>query len=317
MDAVRAAARVCRQVRRTLVKSDTLDKRDHSPVTIADFASQAIICAMLTTQFPDDVVVGEEQTDQLRQADHHDVRATVVEQVAQTLGDRRADERQVLDWIDHAGQSDARGSRYWTVDPIDGTKGFLRGGQYAVALALLEEGQVVLGVLGCPNLNHQRDKGLMVAAVKGFGSRLMSLDSEETAGQAVRVSEISDSAQARFCESVESAHSSHDDAARIAQTLGIHTDPLRMDSQVKYAAVSRGDAHIYLRLPTGADYRENIWDHAAGMLVVAEAGGQVSDIHGQPLDFSQGLRLEKNTGIVATNGRLHESVIEAIATAGI
>jgi 3'(2'), 5'-bisphosphate nucleotidase len=85
-----------------------------------------------------------------------------------------------------------------------------------------------------------------------------------------------------------------------------------MDSQAKYAAVARGDAHVYLRLPTRADYQEKIWDHAAGFLVVEEAGGRVSDITGKPLDFSLGATLASNRGVVATSGGIHNEVIKAI-----
>ena len=54
--------------------------------------------------------------------------------------------------IDRGNYKGAAHGRHWTLDPIDGTKGFLRGEQYAVCLALIEDGEVVLGVLGCPHL---------------------------------------------------------------------------------------------------------------------------------------------------------------------
>jgi 3'(2'), 5'-bisphosphate nucleotidase len=65
-------------------------------------------------------------------------------------------------------------------------------------------------------------------------------------------------------------------------------------------------------MPTRADYREKIWDHAAGMLVVEEAGGRVSDVDGKRLDFRHGRTLVANRGVVATAGSIHEQVIEAI-----
>ena len=77
-----------------------------------------------------------------------------------------------------------------------------------------------------------------------------------------------------------------------------------MDSQAKYAVVARGEADIYLRLPTRADYREKIWDHAAGHLIVAEAGGVVTDIAGRPLEFHHGRELTANRGVIVTNGRI-------------
>jgi 3'(2'), 5'-bisphosphate nucleotidase len=86
-----------------------------------------------------------------------------------------------------------------------------------------------------------------------------------------------------------------------------------MDSQAKYGAVARGEANLYLRLPWAElpDYRENIWDHAAGAIVVEEAGGRVTDIHGRPLDFV-GTKLTSNRGIVASNRTLHEAVLRAL-----
>lgn len=85
-----------------------------------------------------------------------------------------------------------------------------------------------------------------------------------------------------------------------------------MDSQCKYTVVARGDANIYLRLPVSETYQENIWDHAAGSLIVEEAGGVVSDINGKALDFSLGRTLIANKGIVASSPSLHPQVITAI-----
>ena len=157
--------------------------------------------------------------------------------------------------------------------------------------------------------------GLLVAATVGAGATALPLDGVGiSGGAALRVSDDGEPSAARFCESVESGHSDQGHAAAVAQCLGIRTGPLRMDSQAKYAAVARGDASIYLRLPTSRDYRENIWDHAAGTIVVEQAGGRVSDITGRSLDFSHGPRLEQNRGIVATNGRLHDAVIKAVGS---
>ena len=91
-----------------------------------------------------------------------------------------------------------------------------------------------------------------------------------------------------FCESVEAAHAAHSVQAGIASRLGITAPSFRIDSQCKYAVVARGEASIYLRLPRDTSYREKVWDHAAGALVLEEAGGRVSDLDGRPLDFSRG-----------------------------
>ncbi len=88
-----------------------------------------------------------------------------------------------------------------------------------------------------------------------------------------------------------------------------------MDSQAKCAVLAAGHAEIMLRLlsPDRPDYREKIWDQAAGSIIIEEAGGRVTDMDGKPLDFHTGRRLENNRGIVATNGLLHDKVLAALA----
>jgi 3'(2'), 5'-bisphosphate nucleotidase len=133
----------------------------------------------------------------------------------------------------------------------------------------------------------------------------------------LRTSGETDTARIRFCESVEAEHSSHDNAARVTTLLGVTAPPVRLDSQAKYGVVARGQAEAYLRMPRNTTYVENIWDHAAGALVVTEAGGTVTDISGRKLDFSRGAKLAQNRGVVATCGAVHAAVIEAIATLGL
>lgn len=308
--AVRAASRVCRSVQQHLVRPETLEKKDKSPVTVADFASQAIVCARLAERLPSDGVVGEEDSAALREGAQAGLRSAIVARVAEDLGSA-VDESQVLSWID-LGNAEASGPRYWTLDPIDGTKGFLRGEQYAVALALIQDGEVTVGVLGCPNLPIGADRGALFTAVRGERSRVASLWAEQDEGEEISVGDVQRAADARFCESVESAHSDQDVSARVVSELGIRSEPFRIDSQCKYAAVARNDASIYLRLPTRADYQEKIWDHAAGSLVVECAGGRVTDVDGKDLDFTRGRTLAANRGVAATSGAIHDEVIAAV-----
>ena len=136
------ASAICTQVQRTLAPAQ-LAKSDKSPVTVADFAAQAVVARALAESFPDDPLVAEEGSAQLREPENR----ALLERVADLC---QATPDETLALIDRGAASPAR--RFWTLDPIDGTKGFLRGEQYAVALALIEDGEVVLGVLGCPNL---------------------------------------------------------------------------------------------------------------------------------------------------------------------
>lgn len=281
-------------------------KGDRSPVTVADLAVQAVVSRRLAVEFPGDPLLAEEDADLLKS--QPDMAERVLAEVRRHLSDATLNQvLETLERADHGG-----GGRYWVLDPIDGTKGFLRGDQYAVALALVVDSRVVVGVLGCPKLGltpGHGSPGVLVAATRGAGATIESL--HEDVEVPARVDAITDTAQAVLCESVEAAHAAHSVQAAIARRLGITAEPYRIDSQCKYAVVAAGEASIYLRLPRDTSYREKAWDHAAGSIVVEEAGGRVTDLDGQPLDFSQGRLLANSRGIVCTNGALHQEVLEA------
>lgn len=306
--AARRASKVCRSLQ-SRIDGGTLEKQDKSPVTVADFASQALICDTLSQHFPDDPIVGEEDSAELRQ----DASRPILERVLAELAGELDGEERVLASIDRGG-SQAKSGRRWTLDPIDGTKGFLRGGQYAVAIALLVDGVIEVGVVACPNLAFEGGSGVLFGAVRGAGAFAEPLF-ERGERTRIRVSSERDAARLRVCEPVESGHSKHDQSARILDGLGVKTQALRVDSQAKYAIVARGEAELYWRLPTRADYREKIWDHAGGCLIVQEAGGTVTDVDGKPLDFSRGRELTENRGVVVSHGPFHQRVLELIAAA--
>lgn len=315
MDAVRLASAVCRNVQ-SRITAEVLEKKDKSPVTVADFASQAVICKTLADAFPADPIIAEEDAAELRIGAQSPFRDRVAAEVAGVGLSASADT--ICDWIDRGRTEDFR-PRFWTLDPIDGTKGFVRREQYAVSLALIIDGVIQVGVLGCPNLPvtpGSDRRGVLFAAVRGKGAFAVPLDGPADRTP-LRVRRTSDPKQAVICESVESGHSDHDVSAQIARSLGVTASPVRMDSQAKYAAVARGEADIYLRLPTRAGYREKIWDHAGGVLVVEEAGGKVTDVAGKPLDWTRGSALESNRGVIVTHPGLHETVLQAVLAAGV
>lgn len=311
--AVRNAMQLCERVRGQLDNAASMQKADLSPVTVADFGAQAVILNALAQVFPDIPAVGEEDSADLRGDENQALRERVVSEVQAVVPE--LSEEGVLTAIDRGNYAGGSKERFWTLDPIDGTKGFLRQDQYAVALALIEEGVPVFGILGCPQLpvvwtEPDGARGCLLVAEKGKGC--VQLNEDGTLFGDVHVDENTDASQAAFCESVESGHSKHDWSASVAEKLGIGKESVRMDSQCKYAAIARGDASIYLRLPTRPGYQEKIWDHAAGWICVQEAGGQVSDVTGAELDFSLGRTLQSNRGVIGTNGHLHESVVQAV-----
>jgi 3'(2'), 5'-bisphosphate nucleotidase len=312
--AVAIVAEVCElthRVQDTIVAAgDAVTKDDRSPVTLADLAAQIVVSHRLAKAFPDSPLLAEEDSDALDPATG--ITEQVLDQVVQHIPDMTTDMMvEALDRGDHAGDGD----RYWVLDPIDGTKGFLRGDQYAVALALVVGGTVEIGVLGCPNLpagEPGQVAGSLFSAIRDAGARNHTLDGN-VQGE-IQVDGISDAGNAVMCESVVAAHAAHSVQGRIASNLGITAPSYRIDSQCKYAVVARGDASIYLRLPRDSSYREKVWDHAAGALIVEEAGGRVSDLDGNPLDFSKGRFLGHGNGIICTNGAIHEQVLTATRT---
>ncbi len=316
LNAVRQAASLAGDIQQEMV-SVALTKDDRSPVTVADFAAQAVISSLLGKRFPDAILVGEEQADVLRSPEGKETLDRVVNFVSRVIPG--VTPKLVCEYIDRGAA--APGENYWTLDPIDGTKGFLRGAQYACALAYVEEGKVKIGVLGCPNMNPDLREdvggsGLLVVAKRGSGSWMTELRESQAEGQysPLTVSTRLEPEQARLMRSFESGHTNISQVDRFQEELGGKVDPVRMDSQVKYALLAAGWGEIYLRLlsPDRMDYREKIWDQAAGSVIVEEAGGKVTDLDGNPLDFSQGRTLKKNRGICATNGILHEAALTAL-----
>lgn len=316
--AVREAAQLVRRVQREMVIG-ALAKDDKSPVTVADFAAQALVGQRLIESFPEMGFVGEENSDSLRKPEGRETLAQIAHFVQQAIPGATEDD--VCRWIDHgAGEPTAS---FWTLDPVDGTKGFLRGDQYAVALAYLRDGVVRVGALGCPELADgvRPDKGgpgSVLVARRTNGAFVGSLSDESTVWTQVHVSIANDVKQARLLRSVEKAHTDTGGIGELVATLGIVADPVAMDSQAKYAVLAAGGGEVNLRLlsPSRPDYREKIWDQAAGSIVVEEAGGRVSDLDGQPLDFSQGRTLAKNRGLLATNGLLHDAVLAGLKKIG-
>lgn len=317
IDTVRQASLLVKKVQADMV-SEALTKDDRSPVTVADFAAQALVAHQLMQSFPDDPLIGEEDSGALRSAEEAEKLNAVAHFVVGFLPAATRDS--VADWIDH-GRAES-GTRYWTVDPIDGTKGFLRGEQYAVALALVVDGQVQVGALGCPNLSNASTEdiggpGSLVIAARGQGAWSIPLNGSENFVQ-LHVSDIAEPAEARFLRSVESGHTNISQLDVVAQEMGVAAAPVRLDSQAKYAMLGAGAGDLYFRLINAnkPDYKEKIWDQAAGSIVAEEAGGLVTDLDGKPLDFTLGRTLAGNRGVLASNGKLHQAALQALRAAG-
>ena len=317
--AVMIAGRLIRMIQQELTSGDRFSKSDRSPVTIADFLSQALICRILKQEYPEIPIVAEEDSLALRKDGQQNILQRMFDFMAKDKAVSRIITRaNLFESIDLG--SDSPSDLFWTLDPIDGTKGFLRGEQFAVALALIRNGIVELGVLGCPNLeliNKTGRMGYLFFSRRGHGAEIQDIASDRC--EQIHVSKQYDSENMRFVQSYVSEHSDTRLQESIARKLKIKNPSIHLDSQVKYGLVAAGNAEIYLRIPNPKtpDYKEKIWDHAAGCLIVEEAGGCVVDIRGHKLDFSRGKTLNGNSGILATLPGIQERILRIINQFGL
>jgi HAL2 family 3'(2'),5'-bisphosphate nucleotidase len=310
--AVRAAAMAVARLGdpASFAASAVVEKGTRGPATVADLASQAVIVKALRAADGADVAIVAEESaedvDALGGGPMWDLVVDAVRGVDARVG--TSDVRALLTCIDPPSAS----GRCWTIDPLDGTKGYLRGGQFAIALALLEDGVPVLGVLGLPRLGACGDdagSGVILAAAEGAGAMQAAIDGGAWTRVACRP--WSPGMPIRIAGSVERAHSTTDSIEASLSGLAPVT-AVRVDSQAKYGLVARGDADLYVRSSPDRAYRECIWDHAAGWVVAREAGCAVTDLRGAALAFGHGRRLERNQGVLCANPALHRATLDAL-----
>lgn len=314
--AVERAAHLARQIRQTVV---SLSKPDRTPLTIADLAVQAMISRALEQHFSEDALLAEEDGTILHTPAGQAFVAPLLHYLRPSIPGITLAELTRL--LNRGTRTPAE--RMWVLDPIDGTKGFLRdGGHYVVALALLKANGPVLGMLACPTLGADGSgaveqavarpiaQGCLLVAGRAAGAWTRPLNGGEFAP--LRVSRVAVMRRARVLVSADSTHGDAGGNEAFMHITGIETPSGRMDSQAKHALIAGGHAELFFRIPADPHYREQIWDHAAGALIVKEAGGRVTDLFGNPLDFSAGARLLHNEGILVSNGILHAPALLAL-----
>lgn len=291
-----------------------MDKGAAGPATVADLAGQvAAIRALRSAEGPRCRIMAEESLDEVDRLGGD----ALVERVVRALQDAglalsRDEVRDTLAAGVDAGGADGE---CWALDPLDGTKGYLRGGQFAIAVGLLRDGVPVAGAVAAPRLAaHGTDAGAGVVFLAAAGQGAWQEELLAASGGArtpVRARPWSRGDAIRLGGSVERAHSASDVLEAAASALG-PVVPVRVDSQAKYALVARGDADAYVRRSPSPGYRECAWDHVAGALVAREAGCTVTDVHGRPMDFGGGRRLAASEGVLCAAPGLHAALLAAL-----
>uniref|UniRef100_A0ACD5Y727 Uncharacterized protein n=1 Tax=Avena sativa TaxID=4498 RepID=A0ACD5Y727_AVESA len=353
---VERACRLCVDVKASLLSDDrdrrrVVEKDDQTHVTIADFGVQALISFELQQQFPSIPLVAEEDSAFLRSPDAD---AAIVDSISSfvTRNGPPLAHDDVLRAIDRGGREavsfDSNPATYWILDPIDGTKGFLRGNDtlYVVGLALVVDGKLAVGVMGCPNWTNDATNGnkedestaacsgdgiLMVShAGCGTWSRPLSAGTDQfpttmDAWKRCSVDPCSVVHSARFC--IVDSHtwdmmplSAHFDSTMDESEPRDENTILLQNScggsLSKYLMVACGRMSVFILLARAAKLLKT-WDHAVGVICVEEAGGQTCDWSGKPLDFAAdrtGRRIIYPTGgVLSTNGSLHDRLVEMVS----
>lgn len=325
----------------------SIEKDDTSPVTVADFAVQCLVTEYLLRSTGDGASLRLVAEEDAKVFEENPDKAEITE-VASLLNKsfpfhefcdlpgRTFSEEDVLALLRRGSDPGGCKGSFWVLDPIDGTMGFIRGAQYAIGLGLIQDGKPILGAMACPNLPppdgdvERRAEGagfIFCGHASGAGFiELAAFYSRVSSGKPgsidwpmlltpLQVMPSSPQDPLILCESYEKKHRDGD-AIRPRLDIFQKSRTLRLDSMSKYALVARGSAHVYLRGSLTPGRAEKIWDHAAAVPILLAAGGQVTDLKGEALDFGLGRTLCANQGVLATNGAVHNEIVNAIAKLG-
>ncbi|CAJ1961526.1 unnamed protein product [Sphenostylis stenocarpa] len=324
-----------------------IEKNDQTPVTVADFGVQALISLELNKLFPSIPLVAEEDSAFLRS---RNLAGTVFDAITATDSStcKSLTEDDILEAIDR-GSKDAfvfgpKPATYWLLDPIDGTRGFLKAGKafYVVGLTLVVEGEIAIGVMGCPTWKEDLSEkssveieedcdslhgsGTVMIAHKGCGTWMKSLNSQLKSPDVWTRCFVDGSDvihKACFCISDSEKWEALPlsplfNATSNADNVGSNQVLLSRaccGSLSKYLMVASGRASIFI---LRAKQKPTImaWDHAVGIICVHEAGGKVTDWNGSEIDLAadrDGRRIiYPSDGILVTNGHIHDQVLQII-----
>ncbi|RDA83138.1 hypothetical protein CP532_2733 [Ophiocordyceps camponoti-leonardi (nom. inval.)] len=303
------------QLSQEIIASDdqgVTEKTDLSPVTVADFAIQALLIATFKHAFPDDNFVGEESAASLRR---NEVLLDRVWGLLQRLKPQQpcqlpATKQHMCDLIDDAGAASPRRGRTWVFDPIDGTKTYVRRELYAINIGLLVDGVQTVGAVGCPNLSINAkgpvrnadvaSDGCIVYAVKGHGAYVRPLQDGPGSWRIPHLSRADDE-NIRFVTSFGLVDSGLDDVHEtVAERLGASFPGCDLVPWVlRWAVLAMGFGNTTVWVYKRRDRFAKVWDHAGAMLLFEETGGKITDIYGNPMDLTVGRQLSKNFGFVA------------------
>lgn len=264
----------------TISQDNQIKKSDFSPVTVGDYAAQALLTSATHEAFKDDKFLAEESADELRQ---NDALLESVWQLTQELKPAFSksspalatptSKEEVCDLIDLGGKNEvSNAGRTWVFDPIDGTATFLRGQQYAINCAFLIDGVEQIGIIGCPNVilksdsvhedQVDQDLGCMLFAVRGEGTWVRPMRSDGVLAEAKKIDRHGDKVKidsliwsdcSTYTSTIQHLHQ------QVASKLYTPFPGVDLfSSLMKYAALGLGRCHIVMRIFKYSSWRSNM-----------------------------------------------------------
>ncbi len=272
--------------------SSSFTKKDDSPVTLADFASQIFIISEIKKGFPEDQIVAEEESGSFLNSSAENVLIKCFNSLQIKI------EENLKSTLNYRGLSS---HRQWTVDPVDGTQGFQKNLAYAVGIGFMVQSEPTVCAIGVPN--YQKTDLTIFSAQKNHGAKAAYGEQDFIN---IKVSENKDLKTSRMCYSL---HYNKPWVLDFAKSLGINNF-IPMDSMAKLCMVAEGSAEIYVK-PMNIQ-RSFTWDFLPGDLLVKEAGGMITDLIGNPLNYINEKCKVNAPGLIASNGAMHKDLLTAL-----
>ena len=267
-------------------------KQDHSPVTVADLASQIYIISKLKDIFPEDSVIAEESFSTIVNLSNEKLIQSCYNELNLSL------EPDFKELLNYRG---VPSPNQWSIDPIDGTKGYLKGLSYAIGIGLISNRVKLFSIIGVPN--YRENQAAIFYAKKGRGTSVAYGESEFSS---VIVSDKKNINDYTLCHSL---HYDEPWVLKLANILGIKKF-VQIDSMAKFCMIADGSSDLYIK-PMARD-RSFIWDFLPGDLLVTEAGGVVTDLMGNVPEYINEKCVISTPGLLVSNGRSHKEIIEVI-----
>jgi len=272
-------------------------KKDDSPVTLADFASQIFIISNIKKHFPEDQIIAEEESSVFIDSDAENILKKCFNSLHITF------EENIKETLNYRGSNS---KRQWTVDPIDGTKGFQKGLAYAIGMGFMVQAEPTICAIGVPN--YKNTSLTIFSAEKNQGAKVSYGDQNFTE---IGVSNKKEIKRFRICHSL---HYNKPWVLDFARSLGI-ANFIPLDSMAKLCMVADGSSEIYIK-PMNMQ-RSFTWDFLPGELLVKEAGGRITDIRGNPIQYVNDKCKITAPGLIASNGIRHEELLNALKSSEI